>query len=408
MTVTGIIVEYNPFHNGHLYHIEKSKEITGSDYIVAVMSGNFVQRGEPAVLDKWSRTKTALENGCDMVLELPTVYATSSAEFFSKSAVKILDDSNIVDFLCFGSESGDIKELNKIANILYEEPQIYKSFLKKELDKGIVFPKARLNALKNFTNINQDTLENPNNILGIEYLKALKGFNSSITPETVTRNSVNYHSNEKMNNIASASGIRNAVKNGDFEFIKETLPENTYNILVDSINNNSSPIDIDEFSPALNYILRTTSLDELKSIWDITEGLENRIYKALNSNFNVSEIINFTKTKRYTYTKIQRAMLHILLNIKTKDMENYTQNGFSQYIRVLGFKQKSSILVKKLTEKSNIPVVLNINKDFEKLNPLAKKMLETEIMATDIYYLGTKNKSFKPLKKELTSPLVII
>lgn len=408
MKTAGIVAEYNPFHNGHLYHIEKTKKITGANFIVAVMSGNFVQRGEPAILDKWTRAELALKNGCDMVLELPAVYSSSSAEFFSKASVKILNDTNIVDFLCFGSESGDINELNKIANILYEEPLLYKAFLKKELDRGIVFPKARLNALKNFSSINQETLENPNNILGIEYLKALKALNSSIIPETVTRNSIQYHSNEKANNIASALGIRNAVKNNDFEFIKETLPKNSYDTLTKAVNENISPIEIGSFSFALNYILRTMPLEELGEILDITEGLENRIYKAIKHNYDINEIINYTKTKRYTYTKIQRAILHIILNIKTKELEKYNQNGYAQYIRVLGFRKKSEALLKNLVEKSSVPVITNLNKDFKKLKPLAQKMLETEIKATDIYYLGTKNVNFKPLKKELTSPIVII
>ena len=236
--VLGIIAEYNPFHNGHLYHLEQSKKITGCTYTVAIMSGNFTQRGSTSLIDKWSKAKCALENGIDLVIELPTLYSTSSAENFAEGSIKILDSLKVVDYISFGAETSNIDILDKIATVLYNEPKEYKNLLSHELHKGISFPKARENALMMYLNDIRkyvNILSSPNNILGIEYLKALKKYNSNITPISIPRFEA-YHNDIKFTgNIASSTAIRNIFKNNGFKILEKLIPSNTYSTLIQNI-----------------------------------------------------------------------------------------------------------------------------------------------------------------------------
>ena len=237
--VLGIVGEYNPFHNGHLYHLEESKKITGSTYTVAIMSGNFTQRGSTSLIDKWSKVEMAIQNGIDLVIELPVLYATSSAENFADGAVKILDSLKVVDYISFGSETSDIDALNKLADVLYKEPKKYKTLLSHELNKGISFPKARENALMMYLNDIRkyvNVLSSPNNILGIEYLKALKKYKSNIQPISIARYEAGYNDISYSGNIASATAIRNIVKNGGFDILRRLLPAPSYSILLENIN----------------------------------------------------------------------------------------------------------------------------------------------------------------------------
>ena len=221
--VLGIVAEYNPFHNGHLYQLNYSKKITNSKYSVAVISGNFTQRGSTSLIDKWSKAEMAIKNGIDLIIELPLLYSISSAENFADGAIKILNSLGIVDYISFGTESGDISSLKTISDILVSEPEKYKSFLTAELNMGLSFPKARANALSMYlhnSKVNANILSSPNNILGVEYLKALKKYNSSIIPLTLKRTSVDYNETTYKNNIASSTAIRNIVKNKKFDIYK--------------------------------------------------------------------------------------------------------------------------------------------------------------------------------------------
>ena len=233
--VLGIISEYNPFHNGHLYHLIESKRITHSDYSIAIMSGNFTQRGEVSIIDKWSKAQMAIENGIDLVIELPTLYAISSAENFASGAIKILDSLGIVDYISFGSESNDISILQDIASVLCSEPNEYKTLLSHELSKGESFPKARekalmmyLNNVRRFANV----LSSPNNILGIEYLKALKNQNSHIEPITIKRKDSNYNDNtiSASSKFSSATAIRNACFRRNLDVLKNVMPKSSCEI----------------------------------------------------------------------------------------------------------------------------------------------------------------------------------
>ncbi len=233
--VLGIVAEYNPFHNGHLYHLEKSKKDTGCSYTVAIMSGNFTQRGSTSLMDKWSKAQSAIECGVDLVIELPVFYAISSAENFAEGAIKILDSLKVVDHLSFGAETANIEILDKCADVLYNEPREYKSLLSHELKKGLSFPKARekalmlyLNDIRKFANV----LSSPNNILGIEYLKALKKFKSNIQPITIPRYEVGYNDLSYTENTASSTAIRNMIKNNGFNALQSLMPAPSYSILL--------------------------------------------------------------------------------------------------------------------------------------------------------------------------------
>ena len=266
--VLGIIAEYNPFHNGHLYHLEQSKKLTGADYTIAIISGNFTQRGSTSLIDKWSKTKMALLNGVDLVIELPVLYAISSAENFACGAIKILNSLNIVNYLSFGSETSNIDILNKFADVLYNEPKEYQNLLSHELKKGLSFPKARENALLMYINDIRNSvniLSSPNNILGIEYLKALKKYNSPIQPITISRLESDYNSTSFSNNIASATAIRNLVNNKSFDIINNLLPASSFEILMEEIRNGHMIIGLSIFEKEIIYILRKMSIEEIRN-----------------------------------------------------------------------------------------------------------------------------------------------
>ncbi len=407
--VLGIIAEYNPFHNGHLYHLENSKKITGCDYTVAIISGNFTQRGSTSIVDKWSKTKMALKNGVDLVIELPVLYSISSAENFADGAIKILNSLGIIDYLSFGSEASDIDVLRDIANILSDEPENYKKLLSVQLDKGLSFPKARESALidyiKNCNNTdiyannkldlkNYDVaLSSPNNILGIEYLKALKKYNSLIKPICVKRFESEYNSIDFSNDIASATAIRNLVKNKDFDIIKNLVPNNTYSILLENIKNGHIVEDLNVFEKEIIYILRKMSIEEIANLPDVSEGLEFAIKDAVNLCNNISELLNLLKSKRYTQTRLQRILLYALLGITKRDIE--TSKNIIPYVRVLGFNENGKELVSEISKKNpELKIITSVKKFVDSNeNKKLELMLNKDIFTTNVYTIGFKYNS---------------
>ena len=385
----GIIAEYNPFHNGHLLHITKSKTLTKADNVIAVMSGNFLQRGEPAILDKQKRTYMALNNGIDMVLELPVKYSTGSADIFSFGAIDIINKSGIIDAVSFGSEQGDLELLSDIVDILTNEPEEFKSQLKFYLDKGKSYPVAREFALSEVLKADLSFINSPNNILAIEYLKALKLTDSKVKPYTIQREVNQYNQSQLSGKISSATAIRQAVTDNKLHLALEAIPPNCHRIFSDAVYSHTP--NINGYSQALHYILRTSTPEQLSAISDITEGLENRILANCNT-FLITDIIDRLKTKRYTYTKLQRALLHILLNIRKSD---YQPAGVP-YIRVLGFRKDKSNLLSELTSKSSVPVITNVKTH--------EQLMAKEIMATDLYYMTTTMER----NAEYTNPIVIV
>ena len=417
MSVVGIVTEYNPFHNGHKYHIEQAKAISGSDYCIAVMSGNYVQRGEPAIINKWSRTKMALENGADIVIEIPVSFATSSAEFFSISSVALLNSLGIVDSICFGSEIGNINDLDILAQELAFESLKYKLILSKYVNTGISYPVARSKALiellskKNVSLSNklENVINSPNNILGIEYLKALKRMESKITPYTIKRMGAGYHDEDLKVPLASASAIRKIVKNSeDLEQLAKMMPPTSYRIFYDELILKHGPVFYNDFFHCLKYKLICSSNEDIEKFVDVSEGLENRIISSINNSDSIEELIANIRTKRYTSTKISRALLHILLDLKKDTFNEYCQHNYCQYIRVLGFKSSSQELMKKMKKNSSMPIIVNIKDSKKHLNSIQNKMLDDEIRSTNIYNTIVSSKYNVRLKNDYTHPLIII
>ena len=398
--ILGIVAEYNPFHNGHLHHIQESKKLTDSDFCVAVISGNFTQRGSTSLINKWEKTKMALLNGVDLVIELPVLYSISSAENFADGAIKILNSLGIIDYLSFGAETADIPTLETIANVLYAEPKEYKSLLYHELEKGISFPKARENALMMYLNDIRKfakIVSSPNNILGIEYLKALKKYNSNITPIAIPRFEAEYNSSCFSNNIASSTAIRNLVKNKSFDIIKRLIPSSSFSILMDNIKNGHIVEDINIFEKEIIYILRKMTTEEISNLPDVSEGLEFSIKNASNSCNSIVEFLNIISSKRYPSTRFQRILLYALLDITKKDM--LLSKKSMPYVRVLGFNDNGKRLISEIKRNNpKIQLVTSVKKYLDdNPNKSLKNMIEKDIFATNVYTIGFEYDSLNNL-----------
>ena len=392
--VVGIIAEYNPFHNGHLYHLLQAKDLAQADYVVAVISGNFTQRGDTAIVDKWTKAYMAICGGCDLVLELPTVYSISSAENFASGAVKILDSLKIIDSIAFGAEASDLATLNNIANVLFQEPRGYTNILTHELQKGISFPSARenailmyLNDIKRYANI----LNSPNNILAIEYLKALKTQKSNMNPIMVKRSKVYYNDDRIVDDFASATAIRKLIKRREYEDLRKVVPRSTYKILSRQIRDGNIVLGLENFEKEIIYTLRKMNIREIANLPDVSEGLENLIKNSADNCNDMSKLIANIKSKRYTQTRIQRILLYALLGIDKKMMED--SKKVTPYVRVLGFTNKGKELISEINKRNpKINMITSVKKFIEKNNKPSNRtimqMLQKDIFATDVYTLG--------------------
>lgn len=384
MKILGIVAEYNPFHNGHLYHLKKSKELTNADATIAVMSGNFIQRGEPALLDKFTRADIAVKNGIDLVIELPLYYSVATAEKFAEGAVKLLNECG-ANYISFGAECSDLDRLKMIADILKTESEEYKSELKKQLVLGISYPEARSNAISRVTKLSNNILNKSNNILAVEYLKALYSINSVIEPILVERIDSGYNDINSNTNILSATGIREKLKNK--ENIDAYIPDETRKNLT------TSPIFLENFEKNIMYALRKMELEDIKDLPDVTEGLENRIFYALSSSSStIQELLNNIKTKRYPLTKIKRILLSALLGMSKTNFNTFNSLGGPQYIRILSFNETGRNLLKYITNVSTLPVITSVNKFLQNATEIQKEMLFSDISATNIYTLETDEK----------------
>lgn len=398
--VLGIIAEYNPFHNGHLYHIARTKQETNAQYIVAVISGNFVQRGNTSIVNKWVKARMALLNGVDLVIELPTVYSISSAENFAEGAIKIFNSLGVVDTISFGMEASDISTLNNIANVLYSEPKEYITMLGHELKKGNSFPKARENALMVYLNDIKryaNVLSGSNNILAIEYLKAMKKTKSTITPIGIKREKVLYNDKYIVDEFASATAIRKMLMTNQLNDISKVMPRNSYLKLGEELKNGHYVIDLSRFEKEIIYTLRKMSVADVAKLPDVSEGLETSIKNAADSCNTLEELINIVKTKRFTQTRIQRILLYALLGIDKKKME--TSRKITPYVRVLGFNNKGKELISEMMNLNpKLNVVTSVKKYIDEVaNKNLKEMLETDILATNIYTLGYHSDSYSNL-----------
>lgn len=383
--ITGIIAEYNPFHNGHAYQIEQARLLTGCDFLVVVMSGDYVQRGAPAVFDKYTRARMALACGADLVLELPVACSCASAEFFASGAVSLLDGLGCVDFLCFGSESGDLQSLMEPARILAKESPVFQEALRRGLSLGLSFPAARKEAFRACAS-NPDILDLPNNILGIEYLKALLQRESSIKPVTIKREGQGYHDTLLDSGFASASGIRRFLKQEEAPLsalpaLKESLPDPVMEVLTDTLAH-TLPVWEEDFSMLLRYELLRQSASDLTRYADISPDLGRRLKNCADKFSSFSEFVALVKTKDVTYTRITRALFHILLNLTGED----TRNSVAMpYARILGFRKDHSRILGLLKENSRIPIIPKAADYKTYLTPDLQPLFEKDLFAANLY-----------------------
>lgn len=411
--VLGIIAEYNPFHNGHMYHLQKAKEQSGAQYCICVMSGNFVQRGNTSIVNKWKKAEMALLNGVDLVIELPTIYSVASAEGFSLGAIKLLNNLKIVDAISFGTETSDFAALNNISSIVNEEPMKYKSILNSELKKGLSFPKARENALMLYLNDNKrydNILNTPNNILAIEYLKALKKIKSTIQPIPVKREKVYYNDNVIVDEFASATAIRKLLKNEDFSEIRKVVPKSTYQILKKETELGNVVLDLSRYEKEIIYNLRRMTVSEIAELPDVNEGLEHSLKNAANYSNDITNLINIVKTKRYTVTRIQRILICALLGITKRDVGMAKKT--EPYIRVLGFNEKGKELISRINKQNPKATVITSVKKFQDKNnnnknsKIYKRLLDIDIFSTNVYTMACKSESLANL--DYTKNMVIL
>ncbi len=385
MKVAGIIAEFNPFHNGHKLLVQKAREV-GYTHVVAVMSGNFVQRGEPAVFHHSVRTKAALENGVDLVLQLPSVYAMSGAQSFARAGAEILNGSGIVDSLVFGSECGDAGLLSETADAIYGEE--IKQFLSEELSKGISFASARENALRKINPIYADIIKSPNNILGVEYIAALKRLKSRINPVTFERIGAAHDSDETDGDIAGASLIRELIRNGgDW---KKLVPDN-----IAELYDSSDIADMKRMESAVLYKIRTVSAEELAKVPDVSEGIENRILSAARQSGSLEELYSLAKTKRYSHARIRRIVWNCILGVTADDLKIPVP-----YIRITGFNKRGAELIKASKGTAFLPVISK-TADISLLGETAQRVFSLECAAGDIYSLCYENPSVCGTEKAL-------
>ena len=412
MKTIGIIAEFNPFHNGHAYLIKKAKEFTGADRVIVIMSGNFVQRGCPAIINKYDRTLHALENGCDCVFELPPVFSTASAETFAKASVYFLHNLNCINYLCFGCEDNNLDLLKSIASILHDEPDEYKASLALHLKSGNNYPVARQKALTDYLmsiDVNSniaDVLSKPNNILAIEYIKALIELNSPIVPVGINREGSGYNSTSLNSSFASASGIREAFTNDvALDSIANHLSKAAFSSLLNEKEQNSL-ITLNDFSSMLGLtLLNNDSFDKFN---DINTDLSNRILNERANFYSFESFIEKLQSKNYTYSRISRTLMHIMLNIHSEDIDFYKRIGYLPVGRLLGFKKSSSDILKHIKENSNVDIISKLSIYYKTSTGDIKKLLDNWLYCDSIYRLVYMNKSGKYMPTEFNYKIIVV
>lgn len=413
MKTAGIIAEYNPFHKGHEYQIRYTKEKLKADYVIVAMSGDYVQRGTPALISKHARAEMALRCGADLVLEMPVSVSTASAEAFAMGGVSLLDSLGVVDMLCFGSESGEISALRELAEILAEEPEEYKKLLKSFLSEGLTFPAARSQALteyfKNPHNFSGDDfdgvltpllnevtqiLNTPNNILGIEYCKALLRLNSRIRPVTIRREGMGYHETtvpegnstvpssdlqSPTDFFASATAIRNLIlqNSPDPDALASQIPEQAFPVFQKTVNSGEFLTE-NSLDSILSYCLMKENGKSLSSYMDVSEDLARRIINQQNLLLSFSQSVSVLKTRELTQTRIQRALLHIILNIHTAPAQ-------IPFARVLGFRRESSELLSQIKQHSRIPLITKLADAQNLLDSEGNQILSETVFSSNLY-----------------------
>ncbi len=379
MHVTGLITEYNPFHNGHLFHLKKAKETTGADYTAVVMSGSFVQRGAPAVFDKYSRARAALLSGADLVFEMPAPFSTASAREFASYAVALFTALGAVDSICFGSECGKIEPILHTARLLNEESEPFKKRLQDFLKEGKTFPEARSAALAEEGEEAAKLLSTPNNILGVEYCQAVLRQRSPLSCFTIKREGKGYHDPSLDGVLGSALAVRQALQSGtDVQALRFLLPDPSFDSVCRSI-----PVFLDDFSGLLNYRLLTEQEPERYA--EIRPELAARIKKLAPGFASFDQRIKELKSRQLTYTGVSRGLIHLILGIEQRQMDLFKEAGFAPYARILGFRKSAAPLLRRIKENSSIPVISKLAGAEKRLDPAGAAMLACEIQSSHLY-----------------------
>lgn len=398
MKIGGIVAEYNPFHNGHKYQIEKSKELGEWTHVVAAMSSNYVQRGETALISKWARAEMAVKNGVDLVVEIPTLWSTSFAQRFALGGVSLLDSLGCVDMLSFGSECGDIDELIECKNAINSDAVTER--LKENLDFGLSFASARAEALRTvYGNRFFDILEEPNNTLGIEYLQALDKLDSSIVPMTIKRVGASHDSIIRSENFACASDIRSMMLEGGREW-EMFVPQSVVDIYRREEENNRAPCPNSKLEFSILCCMRQLSAEDIGLSPDVSEGIEYRIHDAALKASSLEELYQLAKTKRYSHARIRRIVLHAFMGFVADD---YKENP--PYIHVLAMNEKGKEILKEAKDKAKKPIVTKAS-DFDGLDDYGRHVFALEDMCTDVYSLASP--VILPCGREKTNGIVVI
>ena len=415
MSVLGIIAEFNPLHNGHLHFIERAQQGRDFSATICVMSGNFVQRGEAALCNKWVRTRMALQAGIDLVIELPFCFAVRSAYFFARGSIELLYRTGVVSHLAFGSESGQLGLLQSIAATIANENLEYKNHLKHYLNKGLSFPAARAQTIQKIMGEQIIDLEHiilqPNNILALEYLRVLEQESIPIEPWTISRIGSGYNSIE-LSAYPSASAIRHSLLEHPLSYNNMgTMPVEISALLQQEIQAGRAPVTLNALEQAILAKLRTTSLSNLSKIYEITEGLEHRIQAAAISSGTLEELRQSIKSKRYSFTRINRLLLYSLLDIETEQMLSFDQHG-PLYLHILGFSTKGRKILQEIKNKSSVRIInrgSELKNAFQdNSNPALQAMLGLDIKTTDLYTLLYPNSSNRHGSQDFTTSPVII
>ena len=413
MKTVGLITEYNPFHNGHAYHIEKAKMLTGADRVIVVMSGDFVQRGAPAIMPKHLRAESALLSGASLIIELPVCFATGSAEYFAQGSISLLNQLGCIDSICFGSECGDLHLLKEIAQILADEPIEYQTALKQALKEGASFPAARQEALNIYSDKYSEILASPNNILGIEYLKALAKIHSKMEPFTIKRIGASYHDMDIDGQFSSATAIRSDIYQlADVNSSSESLPlthiqtqvPSSCHELMKKNYQTRYPVKADDFSLLLKAKLLSETVGSLSHYLDMSPELANRILRLRNDYLSFEQFCDLLKTKELTRSRISRSFIHVLLGI-TNDWLT-AMKAPAPYARILGFRRDHADLLGILKRTSDIPLITSPARAV--LADTAYQMLELDIYASDLYESVITDLYGTPFHNELTKQIIKI
>jgi predicted nucleotidyltransferase len=382
MKATGIVVEYNPLHNGHVYHAQQAKLTTEADVIIAVMSGNFLQRGEPAIVDKWTRTKMALASGVDLVFELPYRFATANAPIFAQGAIELLNAAGCSAF-CFGSEDGRIEPFINSLQLITHRTDEYEAAVKNAVADGVSYPVALNKAYKAIQAGQPDIpladLSLPNNILGFHYMEAARSIDSTMEAVTIKRMGAGYHDEELgSEKIASATGIRKTFFGSGLDEVSEFMPQVTRDLLLQWQSERKEFANWENFYPFLRYMILRDGPSRLQSIADVSEGIENLLFRAAQSTDSFQNFMEQVKSKRYTWTRIQRMLTHILTGF-TKEMRDEMENA--SYLRLLGMTNAGRMFLNAQKKKLPIPLI-------SKVASFSDPALQVDIAASDIYALA--------------------